>query len=136
MGGPSGWQEVLATLRREDSWLFDEDATLQRRPSDNDHHVLHKAKINLPDVLKQWLSENQDKDFAPRKQDVSAHKNSGKVSAEGEKIAVAEPFHVSLYSFRAQKRVSMTMLPSLACDLAESLGDVGDAKPKRTSSSA
>jgi len=87
---------ALVTLRKNDNWIFDEDA-MSQRPNRTDHYVLHKAKIDLPQAFKLWLEENQDPDtLQPRKQDRKKPKEDGK-------FAVVEKFHISLYSFQAAR---------------------------------
>jgi hypothetical protein len=105
--GSHGWQEVREVLADADAWCFDEDSASPIKPSNHDHHVLHKAKIDLPARFRDWLKDNQDQYLPPRKQD----KGKRKV-VDGEKVPVTAPFHVSLYSFRAQRQDTAEMLPS------------------------
>mmetsp|Transcript_3638 Transcript_3638/g.9200 ORF Transcript_3638/g.9200 Transcript_3638/m.9200 type:complete len:474 (-) Transcript_3638:31-1452(-) len=93
------WAELLTTLRGPQNWIFDEDLTPSKKPSAENHHVLHKAMIKLPKAFRQWLFTNQDDTFRPRKQDVALAKQQGGSSPS--KVPINAPFHVSLYSFRA-----------------------------------
>jgi hypothetical protein len=127
--GAAGWREVLKSLSDWEQWSFDEDCTPKRKPTVQDHYVLHKASIRLPQTLRNWLSENQDPmTLPPRKQDVAAFTRDALAEDNpgvGEKVPVTAPFHISLYSFRAQKSDSMSSSPRFGT--MDSLGSHGSA---------
>jgi len=78
--GRDSWKDVLSTLQKGDNWIFDDD-TETARPTNANHHVLHKARINCPDPLRAWLAENEgDMLHKPRKKEL----------------------HISLYGFRVK----------------------------------
>eukprot|EP00929_Paragymnodinium_shiwhaense_P076486 TRINITY_DN39333_c0_g1_i2.p1 TRINITY_DN39333_c0_g1~~TRINITY_DN39333_c0_g1_i2.p1 ORF type:complete len:440 (+),score=78.80 TRINITY_DN39333_c0_g1_i2:115-1434(+) len=98
------WGRLLATLRGSDNWMMDEDTVCKERPSNFRHFVLHRAGIELPRFFRSWLFENQDEEFLrPRKQDVKADSKRyvGCSRPPGQPIPIEEPFHISLYGFRA-----------------------------------
>lgn len=109
--GRGGWSEINDALSSVLNWNFAEDKSSEKRkPSAKEQYILHKARIVLPCSLRQWLFENQDaRCLGPRKQDAWAAErrrsrgrgDASDPAADDERIPIVEPFHISLYSFRA-----------------------------------
>jgi len=104
---PESWRELLDTLTTPSNWILDPDEgpdAAASRPSNQAHFTLHKAKVHFPEAVKAWLTQNQDQ-VAPRKQDKHAHAKLPEDHSMnvGDKVLVTQPFHISLYSFRASR---------------------------------
>lgn len=109
---PESWRELLDTLTTPENWILDPDEgpdAVASRPSNQDHFTLHKAKVHFPEAVKSWLTQNQDQ-VAPRKQDKHAQAKLPEHQSInlGDKVPVTQPFHISLYSFRASRDSSMS----------------------------
>jgi hypothetical protein len=104
---PQSWRELLDTLTTPGNWILDPDEgpdAAASRPSNQDHFTLHKAKVHFPEQVKTWLTHNQEQ-VAPRKQDQRSHSKLPEDQSIylGDKVPVTQPFHISLYSFRASR---------------------------------
>lgn len=112
---PESWRELLDTLTTPGNWILDPDEgpdAVASRPSNQDHFTLHKAKVHFPEEVKDWLTQNQEQ-VAPRKQDKQSQSKLPEDQSIhlGDKVPVTQPFHISLYSFRAS-RDTPTRVPS------------------------